>query len=117
MKIVIAGGTGFLGNPLAWAWAEESHDVRVLTRSLPAGQAQHESGTGKPGITRIGWSPDGHAGELARALHGWPVIPPESRRLPTAIPNEVETDVAAWPVVKGSWMLSSLLEKPLKPPS
>jgi len=70
MKVVIAGGTGFLGNALAWAWAEESHDVRVLTRSLPPGQAQHESGTGKPGITRIGWSPDGHAGGLARELAG-----------------------------------------------
>ena len=68
MKVVIAGGTGFLGNALAWAWAEESHDVRVLTRALPAGQAQHESGTGKPGITRIGWTPDGHAGSLAREL-------------------------------------------------
>jgi uncharacterized protein len=70
MKVVIAGGTGFLGNALAWAWAEESHDVRVLTRSLPPGQAQHESGTGKPGITRIGWNPDGHEGDLARELTG-----------------------------------------------
>ena len=70
MKVVIAGGSGFLGNALAWAWAEESHDVRVLTRSLPAGVAQHESGTGKPGITRIGWTPDGHAGSLAKELDG-----------------------------------------------
>ena len=70
MKVVIAGGTGFLGNPLAWAWAEESHDVRVLTRSLPPGQAQHESGTGKPGITRVGWQPDGQAGTVARELDG-----------------------------------------------
>jgi uncharacterized protein (TIGR01777 family) len=70
MKVVIAGGTGFLGNALAWAWAEESHDVRVLTRSLPAGVAQHESGTGKPGITRIGWTPDGHAGSLAKEFDG-----------------------------------------------
>ena len=70
MKVVIAGGTGFLGNPLAWAWAEESHDVRVLTRSLPAGVAQHESGTGKPGITRIGWTPDGHAGSVGKELDG-----------------------------------------------
>ena len=70
MKIVIAGGSGFLGNPLAWAWAEESHDVRVLTRSLPPGQAQHESGTGKPGITRVGWQPDGQAGSVARELDG-----------------------------------------------
>jgi uncharacterized protein len=70
MKVVIAGGSGFLGNALAWAWAEESHDVRVLTRSLPAGVAQHESGTGKPGITRIGWTPDGHAGSLAKEFDG-----------------------------------------------
>src|SRR4051812_5076405 len=70
MKVVIAGGTGFLGNALAWAWAEESHDVRVLTRSLPPGIAQHESGTGKPGITRIGWTPDGHAGSVAKELDG-----------------------------------------------
>jgi len=70
MKIVIAGGSGFLGTPLAWAWAEESHDVRVLTRSLPPGQAQHESGTGKPGITRVGWQPDGQAGSVARELDG-----------------------------------------------
>jgi uncharacterized protein (TIGR01777 family) len=70
MKVVIAGGTGFLGNPLAWTWAEEGHDVRVLTRGLPPGQAQHESGTGKPGITRIGWAPDGGAGLLAREFDG-----------------------------------------------
>jgi uncharacterized protein (TIGR01777 family) len=68
MKVVIAGGSGFLGNPLAWAWAEEGHDVRVLTRSLAPGQAQHESGTGKPGITRVGWVPDGSAGAVGREL-------------------------------------------------
>jgi uncharacterized protein (TIGR01777 family) len=74
MKVVIAGGSGFLGNPLAWAWAEEGHDVRVLTRSLPPGQAQHESGTGKPGITRVGWAPDGYAGMLPRELEGASVL-------------------------------------------
>lgn len=74
MKVVIAGGTGFLGNALAWSWAEESHDVRVLTRSLGPGQAQHESGTGKPGITRIGWIADGHAGSLARELEDASVL-------------------------------------------
>jgi len=70
MKVLIAGGTGFLGNPLAWTWAEEGHDVRVLTRALPPGQTQHESGTGKPGITRVGWSPDGTAGQLPREFDG-----------------------------------------------
>lgn len=70
MKVVIAGGTGFLGSPLAWTWAEDGHDVRVLTRSLASGQAQHESGTGKPGITRVGWDPNGTPGAIARELDG-----------------------------------------------
>ena len=59
MKIVIAGGTGFLGSPLAEVYAEEGHDVRVLTRGLPPGEARHEPGTGMPGVTRVGWAPDG----------------------------------------------------------
>lgn len=70
MRIVIAGGTGFLGSPLAEVYAEEGHDVRLLTRSLPPGQSAHESGTGVPGITRVGWNPDGHAGPWRNALHG-----------------------------------------------
>lgn len=70
MKLVIAGGSGFLGTALAWAWAEEGHDVRILTRSLPAGRAQHESGTGSPGISRVGWTPDGTAGTIACELDG-----------------------------------------------
>ena len=70
MRVVIAGGGGFLGSPLAWAWAEEGHDIRVLTRGLAPGQAQHESGTGRPGITRVGWEPDGGAGQLAREFDG-----------------------------------------------
>jgi len=37
MKIVIAGGSGFLGGPLAEVYAEEGHQVIVLTRSVPAG--------------------------------------------------------------------------------
>jgi uncharacterized protein (TIGR01777 family) len=70
MKIVIAGGTGFLGSPLAEVYAEEGHDVQVLTRALPAGESRHDSGTGVPGITRVGWIPDGHAGSWTYALSG-----------------------------------------------
>jgi uncharacterized protein (TIGR01777 family) len=70
MQIVIAGGTGFLGSPLAEVYAEEGHDVRVLTRSLPAGESRHESGTGVPGITRVGWKPDGQVGAWASVLEG-----------------------------------------------
>jgi len=57
MRIVIAGGTGFLGSPLAEGYAEEGHDVRVLTRGLKPGESRHESGTGVPGVTRVGWDP------------------------------------------------------------
>ena len=65
---MIAGGTGFLGSPLAETYAEDGHDVRVLTRGLPPGEARHESGTGVPGISRVGWQPDGQAGPWA-GLH------------------------------------------------
>src|SRR5688500_17516720 len=57
MKIVLAGGGGFLGSPIAEVYAEEGHDVRVLTRALKPGEARHEPGTGVPGVTRVGWAP------------------------------------------------------------
>jgi uncharacterized protein len=68
MKIVIAGGSGFLGSPLAEMYAEDSHDVRVLTRSLPSGETRHDPGTGVPGISRVGWTADGSSGPWASAL-------------------------------------------------
>ena len=70
MRIVIAGGTGFLGSPLAEGYAEEGHDVRVLTRALPDGDSRHDSGTGVPGVTRVGWRPDGSTGTWAAVLDG-----------------------------------------------
>ena len=70
MRIAIAGGSGFLGSPLAEAYAEEGHDVRVLTRSVPDGTSRHEPGTGMPGITRVGWAPDGRSGPWAHAIDG-----------------------------------------------
>jgi uncharacterized protein (TIGR01777 family) len=70
MRIVIAGGTGFLGAPLAEMYAEDGHDVRVLTRSLMSGDTRHDPGTGVPGITRVGWKPDGTAGPWASVVDG-----------------------------------------------
>jgi uncharacterized protein len=70
MRIVIAGGTGFLGGPLAEMYAEEGHDVRVLTRSLMTGDTRHDPGTGVPGITRVGWRPDGTTGPWSATLDG-----------------------------------------------
>ena len=62
MKIVIAGGSGFLGSPLAEMYAEDGHDVRVLTRALASGATRHDPGTGVPGITQVGWTADGASG-------------------------------------------------------
>ena len=70
MRIVIAGGTGFLGSPLAEVYAEEGHDVRVLTRGLAPGESRHDPGTGVPGVTRVGWQPDGQSGPWSAALDG-----------------------------------------------
>jgi uncharacterized protein (TIGR01777 family) len=70
MRIVIAGGTGFLGSPLAEVYAEDGHDVRILTRRLPPGESRHESGTGVPGMTRVGWKADGQSGAWATVLDG-----------------------------------------------
>jgi uncharacterized protein (TIGR01777 family) len=58
MRVVLAGGTGFLGAPLASALRADGHETVVLSRrARPAG-----------GV--IVWSPDGTVGEWASALDG-----------------------------------------------
>lgn len=61
MKIVIAGGTGFLGRPLTAALLRDRHDVVVLTRShatLPAG------------ARAVAWDPNGEIGPWAGEVGG-----------------------------------------------
>jgi|SRR6478672_2923457 uncharacterized protein (TIGR01777 family) len=70
MRIVIAGGTGFLGTQLAETCAEDGHDVRVLTRALLPGDSRHDPGTGVPGVTRVGWRADGKSGPWAAVVDG-----------------------------------------------
>lgn len=65
MKIVIAGGTGFLGRPLADALAHDGHSIVVLTRGSPS--------TG--GIARlVTWRPDGSVGSWASEIDGAGVV-------------------------------------------
>ncbi|MGE3275860.1 MAG: TIGR01777 family oxidoreductase [Vicinamibacterales bacterium] len=59
MRIVLAGGSGFLGQALASRLREDGHTVEVLTRHPRAGVA-----------TDVGWDPDGSAGDWAAALDG-----------------------------------------------
>ncbi|MCA1560792.1 MAG: TIGR01777 family oxidoreductase [Acidobacteria bacterium] len=70
MRLVVAGGTGFLGHPLCEVYAEEGHELLILTRSVPPGASKHEPGTGIPGITKIGWMPNGDAGSWACLIDG-----------------------------------------------
>src|SRR5262245_40831973 len=60
MKIVISGGTGFLGRPLAEALARDGHSIVVLTR--------HASSPGP--VRRVTWQPDGSIGPWAAELDG-----------------------------------------------
>jgi len=62
MRIVIAGGTGFLGRPLAAALAADGHDVVALSRSA--------DDDGRSGLKRVAWKPDGSAGAWASTIDG-----------------------------------------------
>lgn len=65
MRIVIAGGSGFLGRKLAKRLKDAGHEPITLTRkpSAPTGSAPAASPT-------ITWVPDGNAGDLPRHLDG-----------------------------------------------
>jgi uncharacterized protein (TIGR01777 family) len=61
MRVVIAGGSGFLGQALATQLAAGGHQVTILTR-----KGSHDGG----GIDSVLWNPDGTADIWARALDG-----------------------------------------------
>lgn len=63
MRVVIAGGTGFLGQPLAEHLAALGHDVVILTR----GEARRAS-TSR--IRQARWSPDGEIGGWRTEIEG-----------------------------------------------
>jgi uncharacterized protein (TIGR01777 family) len=62
MRIIVAGGTGFLGRKLQSRLANAGHSVGVLTRRAP------------PGGDHIQWTPDGTVGAWAPALDGADVV-------------------------------------------
>jgi uncharacterized protein (TIGR01777 family) len=63
MKIVIAGGTGFLGRPLARVLAADGHEVVVLTRRPSALPATSEA-------RFVTWRPDSDAGSWVTEIDG-----------------------------------------------
>jgi uncharacterized protein len=69
MKIVIAGGSGFLGRALSTALLEAGHEVVVLGR-----RASARAGSLGPRVTYAPWTPDGRVGDWAAACAGAGVI-------------------------------------------
>jgi uncharacterized protein (TIGR01777 family) len=69
--IVIAGGTGFLGQPLATRLAADGHAITVLTRKSIPGTADKgtlRAATGS--IVQVQWRPDGATGPWGRTIEG-----------------------------------------------
>lgn len=69
MRVVIAGGTGFLGRPLAEHFARSGWEVIVLTRGLPSGSVVQDPEE-RPPVARAGWQPDGSGGPWAALVEG-----------------------------------------------
>jgi uncharacterized protein (TIGR01777 family) len=61
MRIVIAGGTGFLGRPLTAALLRDGHQLVVLTRGSASAPA---------GARAVSWTPNGESGPWAAAIEG-----------------------------------------------
>lgn len=64
MRIVIAGGSGFLGTALTDALIRGNHDVTVLTRQT------RSAGSGNPQLSYRTWNPSGEVGPWADAVEG-----------------------------------------------
>ena len=63
MRVVIAGGSGFLGLPLAQRLSAEGHDVLILTR-----RRDFTAGHGR--VRAITWTPHGEGGGWASEIDG-----------------------------------------------
>src|SRR5580765_2561826 len=59
MKVVVAGGTGFLGRALSQSLAADGHDVCLLSR-----------GAGNRTFTTVQWTPNGGSGPWASTIDG-----------------------------------------------
>jgi uncharacterized protein (TIGR01777 family) len=68
-RIVVAGGSGYLGRPLVAALVGRGHDVVVLSRSVKNDRAIADASSG--GRQRlVAWVPDGTAGPWATEIDG-----------------------------------------------
>ena len=67
-RVVLAGGSGFLGRALAAEFSRQGYEVVVLTRK-PSRDSRQYAGGSRAGVREVGW--DGrNVGLWARELEG-----------------------------------------------
>jgi uncharacterized protein len=62
MRVVVAGGTGFLGSALVARLRQSGHSIAILSRNAPARDAG--------GVEHVPWNPNGATGPWSKALDG-----------------------------------------------
>jgi hypothetical protein len=70
MRIVIAGGTGFLGRPLSAALVADGHDLVFLTRGATGSREAGQSGVCGARTRAVTWTPNGDAGPWSAEIDG-----------------------------------------------
>jgi hypothetical protein len=70
MRIVVAGGSGFLGRTLIRRLLDDGHRVQVLTRQAVRPDTDNPTSS----VQRINWTPDGDTGRWASACRGADVV-------------------------------------------
>jgi uncharacterized protein (TIGR01777 family) len=65
MRVIVSGGTGFLGRALCASLAEQQHEVVVLTRSDSVTRATQPVGGS---IAHVPWAPDGNVAAWASVV-------------------------------------------------
>jgi len=70
MRIVIAGGSGFLGRALSVRLRGAGHDVVVLTRDGAQPRGRGSRDTESRAVRYAHWTPNGEAGDWAREIDG-----------------------------------------------
>ena len=71
MRLIVAGGTGFLGQPLCERLAGAGHEVVVLSRRPPTDADAAQAGwIGRPGIRTLRWTAEASTSGWAACVDG-----------------------------------------------